>query len=205
MPIIKFDSKLIFFVHIPKTGGASVETFFRKNKIKVHFWSANMHIKNKFPCSPQHYHSNIYKNFFLSGFFDYEFTIVRHPVERLKSEYRYRMAEIAKQKKTLIDFNEWINEIFYLYEKNKYILDNHIRPQNQFIKKETKVFKFEHGLENIIKCIASDINLNIEKIEVPHINKREKFGVTCSLDTLEKIYVFYKEDFEYFDYLSLPL
>ena len=49
MPFFKKDNLTIFFSHIPKTGGSSVEEFFEKNGFTITFIS-----KIIYPCSLQH-------------------------------------------------------------------------------------------------------------------------------------------------------
>ena len=47
----------------------------------------------------------------------------------------------------------WLKTIIENYKKDKYIYDNHIRPQRQFITPETEIFKLE----------ANGINLAINR------------------------------------------
>jgi len=74
MPLFKINSRIIFFVHIPKTGGTSVEnTLARVGEISMH--------RKPFPdwVPPQHWHAEIYETVIPKDFYDYGFLVCRNP------------------------------------------------------------------------------------------------------------------------------
>jgi len=81
------DDKAIIFIHIPKTGGTSIKTLLERNgwKNKSRFDRGKGH-----PCHRDW--SSIKKEFENNGtVFDYEFTLVRNPYNRIESRYwQYR-------------------------------------------------------------------------------------------------------------------
>ena len=98
MPLYRFHNRLVLFVHIPKTGGTSVEHYLRELG-----QSAFVHGR-KIPglsMTPQHFHARIYQRILPPSFYDYAFCIVRNPLDRLVSEFKMRRDA---------DFNDLLEE-----------------------------------------------------------------------------------------------
>ncbi|WP_140849628.1 sulfotransferase family 2 domain-containing protein, partial [Paracoccus sp. FO-3] len=108
MPFIQHNGKRILFIHIPKAGGTSVESWM-KGIAPLRLFS--MGIPHASRCTPQHYRAQDIEALLGEGFFDYAFTIVRNPYHRIESEYRMR-AQLAKDSfwKGLPAFSPWIEE-----------------------------------------------------------------------------------------------
>jgi len=86
------------------------------------------------------------------------------------------------------------------YKNNPFILDNHLRPQYEFIDENVEIFKFEDGIENILKHLGKKFNIRVpEKIDVKNRSKRDR-EVNFSLEALEKVNKFYHQDFLLFKY-----
>lgn len=194
MPIFYKDNKIIHFVHIPKTGGTSIEKLFKNDNYRIIL--LNQQTSIFFPCSPQHFHSEINKYIKLEDI-DYSFAVVRSPLERLVSEYFFR--EFSKEG---VSFDFFVKMTFLLYRFNKYIFDNHIRPQAEFIHEGVDIFRFEDGFDNIRKSLHLNGLLNINK-EIPYLLKSKKKAITISNATLNKIYSFYHVDYENFEYKKI--
>ncbi len=97
MPIFTKNKIHILYVHIPKTGGSSVEGLFKKNKWQLSYLDKGGKKGGKpdslnsiRQCSPQHMHLEMLQTIFDLEKIDYIFMTVRHPVDRLISEYRMR-------------------------------------------------------------------------------------------------------------------
>ena len=144
-PFEDFVKKLMF-IHIPKTAGTSVEAYGKKNKIK---WGR--HIKYPRPIkkiNTPYWH--IPPKYFKKQNSPYKdkklFAIVRNPYDRIVSEYKYRKEIFTKNKKKTNknDLNKFIHGIESKYKKNKFCLDGHLIPQNEFIDSNTIVLKLEN-------------------------------------------------------------
>lgn len=151
MPLARIGQSLLFFVHIPKTGGSSIESYLAaKGSLALRHakdlgWSK---------CSVQHIHAAIYRPLIRAGFYDHGFAILRDPVARLTSEYRYRAGQAARRAgKQMAPFDDWVARSFLHYERNPYVLDNHIRPQAEFVVPGLQLFRFEAGLEPVFDWI----------------------------------------------------
>ena len=89
MPIFTFDNLKLLFIHIPKTGGTSVEesvSGYCKTSLLLH------RVPDFLKNSPQHLTaSNLKEIGFGPSLFDYSFAIVRNPYRRIESEYFYHL------------------------------------------------------------------------------------------------------------------
>ena len=212
MPIFRTNNKDILFIHIPKTGGTSVEKFFNANRFAVLFYDDAGNktqylnsLNNLTKCSPQHMHGDLFKAYFDLSKFSSIFMMVRHPVERIVSEYNWRMriAKIEKTKNT--EINTWINEALQAYSSNPYIYDNHLRPQWHFLLDNCKVFKLEDKMnfewvESIEK--HCDIKFQIREVRIFFSSglPTKDIGMKLSKETFDLICKFYEKDFEIFKY-----
>lgn len=209
MPLFQFEDnvnkleKSLLFIHIPKTGGTSVEVFFEKLGCNTflspkEYRSFRKHLK----IAPAHYDIN-----FISEIFDlnsiYSFTIVRNPLDRIFSIYNW-----VKDKSTNTDdfkkmsFDNFIDYSFNIKSDEDPIFYNMIKPQSDFISnKLDKIFKLELGLKNIFKEIFLDIGLNINgDFEVPFLNKSNSDKNSLNDHVIEKINKYYQKDFKEFNY-----
>ena len=94
------------FIHIPRTGGTSINEYFKSKNEPVNAIYSNF----------KHYTYNDYK--IISDIENYEmFTVVRNPYTRIVSYFNYHM---ATDNNVIQSFNmpinrQNINEIFHLY------------------------------------------------------------------------------------------
>ena len=212
MPIFRTANKDILFIHVPKAGGTSVEKFFYANRFTVifidHAGSKAQHLNslnNLTKCSPQHMHGDLLKSYFDLSKFSSIFMMVRHPVERIISEYNYRMKIAKIEKKENVEINTWINEAIQACSFNPYIYDNHLRPQWHFLLDNCKVFKLEDSMYS--KWVESvekhcNIKFSIREVKVFFSSglPTKDIGSKLSNLTFDLIYKFYERDFEIFKY-----
>lgn len=199
MPVFETEKGLIFFSHIPKCAGMSIEKGF--SGYPTHLKNPYLHGKNQlgFPCSPQHFHAEIIQKMFNARHFQYTFSVVRNPFDRVSSEYRFR-ADIAKrQNREIANFDLWLQHSLQKYHADPYILDNHLRPQVQFLLPDMKVLKLEIGLVEIFKVIQEDIpGLSLDP--PTHANVSNSSIPELSPKSIALITQMYSEDFEQLDY-----
>lgn len=200
MTLLKVKSKLYYFAHIPKTGGSTVEFAMREAGAKraLHF-----HKRLDFvACNLQHMHAELFDTFVPPNFYARGFCVVRHPIARLVSEFYWR-SSLGHVKHS---FDGWVRDSLKRYAKNPYLMDNHIRPQHEFVGKKIEVFRFEDGMDNILASISDMTGLTLD----PGTHRRagaDKVPVTWSPETRLKVIKFYAEDFAQFGYdydIALP-
>lgn len=203
MPFIQFQKRNILFVHIPKTAGSSVESWLGQHG-KQHLFSVGK--PPSLNCTPQHLRYWDMRQLFDPSFFDYAFTIVRNPFDRLESEYRMRMIVQAEQlvgKHT--DFPIWLNAQLDAFERNPFHLDNHMRPLWHFTSDRTEVFRFEDGVDQIIAKVAVKTGLPQPEV-IPRVMTSDRFNGVIEWDQSDilRVQTIYQKDFETFGYPLTP-
>ena len=76
MPIVRINGRTVLFIHVPKTGGTTIENWLM-GKGEVSFLASNK--PPTFGCSPQHFTFADFLYLFGRRSWDYAFTIVRDP------------------------------------------------------------------------------------------------------------------------------
>lgn len=170
MPIFQKDGKSILYIHVPKTGGSYIENLFKKNGFTMSYFDNSRDFLALRTCSPQHYHAEILKSLFDIEKFDYVFMSVRDPLKRHISEFRMR----SNGRKIPLDMNDWTKKIIENYDKNKFVYDNHIRPQSEFYISGIDVFSQDAGFdESFIKTIENKIGLEFEVKKIEKVMHRD--------------------------------
>lgn len=193
MTLFKTKNRLFYFAHIPKTGGSSVETALRTAGADraLHYHKRLRYVN----CNLQHMHAELFDTFVPPDFYEAGFCVIRHPVARLVSEYRWRQTlDHAKD-----SFDLWMRLQFKAYQKNPFILDNHIRPQHEFVGEKIEVLRFEDGMDNVLSRVAQITGLPLDADT--HVRKpKVKEPLTWSPETRAAALRFYHADFVTFDY-----
>jgi hypothetical protein len=156
MPVFTKNGIRGLFIHIPKTGGSSVEVFFSGRGWEVSYLdqssldsreSANFVRR----VSPQHLHAKITLEMFRVERFDFVFSIVRDPGTRIKSEYAMRHPDRIDSSSVQEEFAAWLRLAEAEYKRDPMCMDNHIRPQVDFLFPEVEVIRLEEGLSRVVE------------------------------------------------------
>jgi hypothetical protein len=200
LPFAEIGGKKVLFVHIPKTAGTSVEAWLGEvSGAPLRMFSVGIPAAMK--CTPQHLRMVDLRHFFGEGFFDYAFTLVRNPFDRIASEYRMR-AQLAGDSffKHTPTFSYWIDHNLTRAAAAPFHLDNHIRPQWQFIGSQVRVFRMEDGVNAALGQVAADLGIAPPET-VPH-----KLATADGPETpwdrgdILRVSEFYARDFKEFGY-----
>jgi len=196
MPLFRdYSNKNILFIHIPKTGGASIETWLSQ------YFTMSLHtieVPAPLKITPQHLQYSDLK-LILGKIWDYAFAIVRNPYERIISEYFYLTQWTYNKFEDRPDFSMWVIESLNKTKHDPFYLDNHLRPQYQFVDQEVEIFKFEIGIDTIIKVLSKKFEIKTS-YNIPKKNVSKKEKIEFSLEAIEMVNEFYKKDFELFGY-----
>jgi hypothetical protein len=182
----------LFQSHVPKTGGTSVRKFLESNN--GFLMEYNQKITE---LSQQHRHKDdeellqeIKKRKPI-----FSFTVIRHPFDRIFSEFRYGHHWGAN--KTEADFDYFIEFHFKKFNKSGY--DNHLRPQVEYIHDNMKVYKFGNW-DKLVEDIDKIIPLDNKKF--PKENSAKTYDwLPQNQETIKKIEEVYKEDYELYNSL----
>lgn len=198
MPIYTYEGTSILFRHIPKTGGEALRaTLLSIPGVQDAFRALSPVEHWGFPVTPQHFHDVILRELLPANAFVADFTVTRHPVERMKSEYRMRVNESSH---TLPEFNEWLEEQFARVDMNPHHDDNHFRPQVEFISDRTTVFAYEDGLEFPLALCLDAWGLQEIQCPIMRTNVGATVATNVSDESLMSIKQRYAVDFERFAY-----
>lgn len=198
MPIARSQARNILFIHIPKTGGTSIEEWLRQRyALSLHASQVDVAMR----CPPQHFHADLLKYLFQDGYFDYSFAVVRNPYTRLLSEYNYRMSHRRRRERIFPtpSFAAWLRRTFERYRKDSYIYSNHIRPQQDFLLDDTEVFTLESGLEKMKSRLAEVLGEPLPGL-IPVSKQSAVRSRGMDEQTANALFQFYRGDFERFGY-----
>lgn len=115
MPIFSKDDKHYLFVHIPKCGGTTIESLFKKCGYSLSYLATkadgvNGELNRVRWCSPQHMHAEVLNSIFDVRRYAKIFTIVRNPLDWFKSEYAMRNRERTDVR--ALDVHRWMMSAF---------------------------------------------------------------------------------------------
>lgn len=195
--------KTVLFIHVPKTGGTAIETYFRAIGFAGYFDPPTyMPVRPYLKVPPTHYDYGVLKRLYNLDAL-YSFAVVRHPVRRMVSEYKWAL-EKSTVAATLagMSFADYLTFMFEQYRRDENVAAGHFKPQVRFVgDKVSKIFKYEAGLENIIGHVLRDVGLSIERqVKLPVVNNTSDRKVVPSAEDIELIKEFYAEDFKAFGY-----
>ena len=176
-------------IHIPKTGGSSIETSLGMKGI-------------------QHLNGVVAKESYSDVWDDYlKFTFVRNPWDRLVSIYHYYKfgseSENQHLKKTIPNsFKEFVNSF---YNKENQWYDILIKSQKSWITDDDGellvdyIARFE-DYNTEVKTIGNKVGIQINNI--PHHKKSDRgdYKEYYDKETIELVRNIFKEDIEYFNY-----
>lgn len=203
------------FIHIPKAAGTSVERFLRDIDSDI---PAKVLRKRGF-------------SHFFNDYLDYYvFSFVRNPYDRLVSAWKWGQLKFEKEgdlpfynKERAVSFEEYVLLITDLdYRKDHKNLWNeydeyHTLPQFEFFPQLNGGHYFTDKINSDFTCDFigrfEDLNKDFEKVcedlnmleyQLPHAYNSKTFKVNSSwTDELkDKVYNYYKNDFDLFEYES---
>lgn len=207
MPAYLKEHNGVFCFHPPKTGGTSLSAYLREDGwAEFHKDESSVSSEGNRNwyrrVSPQHEEAAIANQTFSLSKFDLVITTVRNPIDRVVSEFFYRNQSVGASSGNLEKlFRAWWEDNSGRYNSNSYILDNHLRPQYEFVSAESKIIYFERDLnEGQLGDLFADHGLTPPKAVFPHLNRRSKVPFKLSRQTKASIELFYAIDYEKFGY-----
>lgn len=165
MPVYEGRGKRILFVHIPKTGGTSIEAAFRRAGFEETYHSKEFTPRG---CRPQHFTAADLVQEFPGLPFDYVFAVVRDPAMRFSSERVWRAGHVAKSGGPIPDFESFATDWLGRYDANPSAGDNHFRPQVEFLLPHMDLYRFEDGIDWIMSRVATRVGVPRLGRQVPH-------------------------------------
>ncbi|GGY40590.1 sulfotransferase family 2 domain-containing protein [Parvularcula lutaonensis] len=191
----------IFFVHVPKTAGTAITNYLGRRfgtpvmSNRTTFMAE--FAKRGFVTPPGHFTAEDLTEFIPEDI-DLCFTMVRDPIDRIVSEFRFQK---QAQGRMATDFSSWLRRMFAGAAKDPRIYHNHIRPQADFVPANAEVFRFETGFDALVArldAVAGDtVAYGIERA---NSSAKELGDVTVHREDAEAILRFYAEDYDRFGF-----
>lgn len=195
-----------FFIHIPKTGGTSIEFYFLRdmgvnvstdNSDEVFHNYRDLYLGAQVGVSPKHYTAQQLQDHdkFINS--DYRFAIVRHPVERFLSEYVWRKEIESKQGiRNGTSITQLLNDL-----EDPEVCDYRLRSYWQYC-----AVNNELGIDDVFRLediprMQQTLSDRIGKpFVMPHDNKSTVEKPVLTKSQLNIIYSAWAKDFEVFNY-----
>ena len=164
MPTFKHSSgKRVFFAHIPRTAGRFVEANLSQNDFKwddVHLDNGKgiMSIVNGFEVA--HYHRDHYMKYLDVKDIPH-FSIVRNPIDRFISASIYIKRFCGdKAQQGVEDKNSFLYVLKSIPHRQSI---NWYRPQIDFLRSDTHIWKFEDGFgEDFVSWLSGIVGIDLE-------------------------------------------
>lgn len=199
MPLLHHQGKTVFFAHVPKTGGTSVQDYLIRR-----FGALSMlgRQSQKGPRgtslinSAQHLSAQDLEEI-LPADLNWTFAVVRDPIDRALSEYRFQR---GSSRVSNFGFSTWLRIMIFAARCEPRIYDNHIRPQADLLPPGTEVFHLEDGLDEIILRLDEIFNEKTPDLNIPHLLKSTNSPIAISREDVALISNFYHADYVRFGY-----
>lgn len=208
MPIVRAGPKLVYFAHVPKCGGTSIETYLAARFGPVALLDTRHHAQTSdrrwSRTSPQHMSVEVQHRLFPRGFFDHSFAVVRHPVDRVVSAFHFQL-EIEQMASARMGFSAWLDMLPEVMEDDPFVFDNHTRPMAELVPEDARIFHLEHGLDALVPWFDGLTGSKDGPRAVRPANERKGRGggrskVAPNPTDLEMIARIYADDFARFGY-----
>ena len=206
VPVFFKDDRSVLFVHIPKAAGSTLERMFTGAG-----WTMGMReTRRSHPelmsvrrCSPQHFHAALLSELLAVDRFDLVFTVTREPVSRFRSEYLMRNHSAGRTDAASVD--AWAARVLRRRRKDPYVLDNHLRPQHEFVLPGSEVYRLEDGLDRTVADLNERFDLGLATTVRQANHSVRRAGVSSSEIEVSAalkgtLRATYAEDFRRFGY-----
>lgn len=196
MPVFTIAGRRILFVHVPKTGGMAISAVLGQAG-DMRFDAPIRQSGQRF--QPRHAAADVIAGLYNPDWFDLVFAVVRDPVARAVSEYRYQRRKSGLHLARVTGFDLWLSLALARSAKDPAYRDNHFRPQTDFLLPQTRVFRYEDGLAAPLDAVSALTGLNL----TAHLTLRNPSPeppFTPSRRSLDRLAAAYAGDYRSFGY-----
>lgn len=206
MPTFAKENTSALYLHVPKTGGTYVEQLMLANGFLMYHWSSRRTIgaiKRAERAPLQHMHREMILSLFEPSSFSFVFMTVREPISRLVSEFRMRNP-LEKDPRAA---KKWMLNSLKSCRSDRFLHENHIRPQVDFLIDGSSVFRQEDGFgESFVNSLETGTATTFQSrstkrhMEAKSTLSEAEIRSGMKRSDLEFVADFYKEDYEVFGY-----
>jgi hypothetical protein len=199
MPLVRAGDKTIFFAHVPKTGGSSVEDYLRRRFGKLSFVSNGdwVNVRRSGLITPPAHMAAADVQYFLPTDTIRSFATVRDPLERIQSEYRF---QAGSSRSSRFSFPTWARLMIAAGRLDPRIYFNHVRPQTDLVPEGAEVFRIEDGFERMVSWLDEVSGTSAPSLSVGHFGKRQHTPLRLYREDAELIAEYFSPDYLRFGY-----
>lgn len=203
MPLLLTEAHRLFFVHVPKTGGTTIEDYLsrRFGPLCLSDKNKRLNVRGTGLINSITHLAAVDLEEMIPANCDLCFTVVRDPLKRAQSEFRWQQGASSMSR---MSFSTWLRVVIRAARLEPRIYDNHIRPQSDLVPENTEVFRLEDGFERMIARIDAVTNTAAPDIKPGHFKKTsqssEKQSADPSRQDIELIAEYYAADYDRFGY-----
>lgn len=212
MPLVRINSKIVYFAHTPKCAGTAVERYLKDRFGPLAFWDpvfGQIELRDRWSAtSPQHMPEQTRLRVLPDAFLDAVFSVVRHPCDRVASVFLFQR-DIEGRIEAERTFGDWLVTVPSMLAENPFALDGHLRPMVQTVPDTAVVFRMEEGLDRLVSWLDVQADDTEGPRTIAPVNsfaarmihqKREVPSITPTPQDLALIAEIYAEDFARFGY-----
>lgn len=196
MPVFSIEGCRILFLHVPKTGGTAVSAVLQAAG-EMSFDAPTLQGGHRF--APRHAPASVVLQTYDPASFDFIFTVVRHPVARAISEYRYQRRKSGLHLAGLLGFDGWLRYSLARSRRDPGYRDSHFRPQGDYLLPGGRVYRYEDGLSAPLAEISAMTGRNLAA-ELAVRNPSPNVMAAPTQASLARLKTAYRFDFETFGY-----
>lgn len=200
MPMIVAEGKLLFFVHVPKSGGSSIEEYLvRRFGGPLSMYAGQDWVERRAKgviIPPTHLTAKALEDVMPPNT-AYCFTQVRNPLQRTLSQYRW---QAGRSRISRFGFSTWLRIVLRCARIDGRAYYNHIRPQSDLVPADCEVFKLEDGFEPLVGRLDEVVGSSAPEVEIGHLLRAKSVPTTVCREDVEAIQDFYRSDYERFGY-----
>ena len=189
MPIVQIAHTLIYFAHVPRCAGSSVENYLHGRFGALGFldrgYLQTVSDQHWNKSSPQHVTVAALDRMLPPAFFAARFAVVRHPALRLRSVFLYQR-DVEETLPADLDFSNWLRTLPGQRQRDPFQFDNHLQPMSELVPPDSRIFQLEQGLDPLVRWLDKRAEASsphqLEHIN-SHVDRVQTLGKTPRGDT----------------------
>lgn len=227
MPVTRKLNKIIYFAHVPKCGGTTVEKAFENAGFQWVFHKGRWKSMGKMSyvkSMPTHISARHFDMLFPGSFIDISFAVVRHPLTRFVSAFNYN--RLTGRIPWYIGFDKFLARLEKSRNNFLFHYDNHFLTANEIVPQGSTIFRLEDGLKHIAPWLREALGDDEVNIDF-HTENKKTYNDTASPspwkgqikmrfqpkipsienlgdEATDRVHEIYKEDYNRFGYERLP-
>ena len=200
MPLALVGGRPIFFAHVPKTGGTAVEDYMLRRFGPLAILDRNKRrgVTGTGLLMPATHLAAIDLAELLPPG-TVTFAMVRDPVDRLQSEYRYQQ---KASRASRLDFSTWLRVMLACLAREPRVYENHIRPQSDLVPEGAEIFHLERdGMTGMVAWLDAATGTTAPDVAVSEVNRsRARAPITLHREDVAAIEAAMAVDYDRFGF-----